>query len=110
MTGVSRYNRSVAGWTFLTNHAHVLLCIAKQPDARLLDIAVTVGITERAGQRIVTELEDAGYLRRERDGRRNRYVLEPRMPMRHPMDREHDIGELLGLLGDMDRHGPTADA
>lgn len=90
----------MATWTFLTNHAHVLLCVAKQPDARLLDIATTVGVTERAAQRIVTELEASGYLRRERDGRRNRYVLEPRMPMRHPMDRRHDVGELLNLLAD----------
>ncbi|WP_158861742.1 helix-turn-helix transcriptional regulator [Leifsonia sp. AG29] len=88
----------MAQWTFLTNHAHVLLCVAKAPEMRLREIADTVGITERAALRIVTELEEAGYLTRTRDGRRNRYTLNPQMPMRHPMDQEHNIGELVGLL------------
>lgn len=85
----------MAQWTFLTNHAHVLLCVAENPNVRLREVAELVGITERAAQRIVAELEEAGYLQRERDGRRNIYRLNPDMPLRHPLDRGHRIGELL---------------
>ena len=85
-------------WTFLTNHAHVLLCIARDPDIRLRDVADFVGITERAAQRIVTELVDAGYLERAREGRRNRYRLNPDVPLRHPLDRSHAIGDILDVL------------
>jgi hypothetical protein len=86
-------------WTFLTNHARVLLCIAADPDVRLRDVAATVGITERAAQHIVQQLEVSGYLERERVGRRNRYHLHAELPLRHPMDREHQVGELLAVLG-----------
>jgi len=100
----SRVNTAVlAGpgeWTFLTNHAHVLLCIAGDPEIRLRDVAASVGITERAAQRIVMELEAAGYLDRERVGRRNRYRLHTDQPLRHPMDRDHRVGELLTVLSD----------
>ena len=89
----------MAEWTFLTNHAHVLLCIARDPDIRLRDVADFVGITERAAQRIVTELVDAGYLERSREGRRNRYQLNPGVPLRHPLDRNHAIGDILDVLG-----------
>jgi DNA-binding IscR family transcriptional regulator len=85
-------------WTFLTNHAHVLLCVARDPDIRLRDVAEYVGITERAAQRIVTELVDAGYLDRTREGRRNRYQLNPDIPLRHPLDRDHAIGDILDVL------------
>ncbi|MBG6108841.1 MarR family transcriptional regulator [Frigoribacterium sp. CG_9.8] len=88
----------MAHWTFLTNHAHVLLCVAENPNARLRDIAEMVGITERAAQRIVTELEDAGYLDRVREGRRNSYLLNTAMPLRHPLDSDHRIGELLAAF------------
>ena len=88
----------MAQWTFLTNHAHVLLCVAENPNVRLRDVAAQVGITERAAQRIVTELEDAGYLEREREGRRNIYRLNTGMPLRHPLDRSHRIGELLAAF------------
>lgn len=88
----------MADWTFLTNHAHVLLCVAENPDARLRDIAEVVGITERAAQRIVTELEESNYLTRTRDGRRNRYTMNPNMPLRHPMDREYRVGDILHLF------------
>ena len=91
-------------WTFLTNHAHVLLCIAADPEVRLRDVAVSVGITERAAQRIVMELEEAGYLDRERVGRRNRYRLHTEQPLRHPMDRPFRVHELLTLLS----HGTPA--
>lgn len=87
-------------WTFLTNHAHVLLCIAGDREIRLRDVAASVGITERAAQRIVMELEEAGYLDRERVGRRNRYRLHADQPLRHPMDRNHWVGELLTVLSD----------
>jgi predicted transcriptional regulator of viral defense system len=85
-------------WTFLTNHAHVLLCVSRDPDARLRDVAEVVGITERATQRIVAELEAAGYLTRMRDGRRNRYDVHPGVPLRHPLERDHTVGEILDVL------------
>ncbi len=86
-------------WTFLTNHAHVLLCIARDPEARLRDVAAAVGITERAAQRIVAELAEAGYLEREREGRRNRYRVHPELPLRHPLERDHAVGDILRVLG-----------
>jgi DNA-binding IclR family transcriptional regulator len=82
----------------LTNHAHVMVCLGRNPDARIRDVAEAVGITERAAQRIVAELEEAGYLVRERTGRRNRYTLHPDMPLRHPLEGGHSIGELLAVL------------
>jgi DNA-binding Lrp family transcriptional regulator len=85
-------------WHFLTNHSQVLLCIEHNPDSRLRDIAEMVGVTERAAQRIVKDLVDAGYLRRERVGRRNRYVVNGHVPMRHPAQSEFEVGELLRLL------------
>ncbi len=85
-------------WTFLTNHAHVLLCVARDPDIRLRDVADFVGITERAAQRIVADLVEAGYLDRTREGRRNSYQLNPNIPLRHPLDREHAIGDILEVL------------
>ncbi|TFD04980.1 MULTISPECIES: helix-turn-helix domain-containing protein [unclassified Cryobacterium] len=89
----------MAVWTFLTNHAHVLLCVSQDPGMRLRDIAVEVGITERAAQRIIAELVADGYLTRHRDGRRNSYQLYPELPLRHPLERHHKIGELLAALG-----------
>lgn len=86
------------GWTFLTNHAHVLLALARDPDARLRDVAGAVGITERAAQAIVSDLEAAGYLHRERVGRRNHYTINGRAPFRHPIERHRHIGELLDLF------------
>lgn len=88
----------MAQWTFLTNHAHVLMCVSENPNVRMRDVATQVGITERAAQRIVTELEEAGYLERMREGRRNSYQLNPAMPLRHPLDSDHRIGELLAAF------------
>ncbi len=88
----------MAGWTFLTNHAHVLLCLTRDSSARLRDVAALVGITERAAQRIVAELEEGGYITRIRDGRRNRYEVHPEIPLRHPLERDHAIGEILEVL------------
>lgn len=93
----------MADWTFLTNHAHVLLCVARDPGIRHRDVAARVGITERAAQRIVADLVDAGYLERTREGRRNRYQLHPELPLRHPLERSHHIGEILSVLQDEDR-------
>ena len=88
----------MAEWTFLTNHAHVLLCVARDPDIRLRDVADYVGITERAAQRIVADLVDSGYLDRTKEGRRNSYKLHAEIPLRHPMDRDHAVGEILAVL------------
>lgn len=85
-------------WDFLTNHAHVLVCVARDPSIRLRDIATAVGITERAAHRIVSELVDEGYVMRERQGRRNQYEVKAKLPMRHPLVREREVGELLQLL------------
>ncbi|MBN2196129.1 MAG: winged helix-turn-helix domain-containing protein [Polyangiaceae bacterium] len=84
-------------WTFLTNHAHVLLCIAKEPSATMRDVAAQVGITERAVQRIVADLEAAGYLERSRMGRCNRYRVRERMPLRHALERHEEVSSLLAL-------------
>jgi DNA-binding MarR family transcriptional regulator len=85
-------------WTLLTNHGHVLVCIARDPDILLSDIAAQVGIRERAVHRIVTDLIEAGYVTRTRRGRRNHYTIRERQPMRHPLERPHRIGELLEAL------------
>jgi len=85
-------------WTFLSNHAHVLVCLSAEPDLRLRDIADRVGITERAVFAIVGELEEAGYLTRVREGRRNRYELHLEGHLRHPLEAPHTVGELLRAL------------
>lgn len=85
-------------WTFLTNHGHVLLYIAAEPDATAREIADAVGITERSCQRIIAELEAEGYVSRERVGRRNRYTLHVKERLRHPLHKEREIGELVALL------------
>jgi DNA-binding Lrp family transcriptional regulator len=91
---------TLARWTFLTNHAHVLLCIADDPAIRLRDVADRVGITERATQRIVAELEDAGYLSHEKVGRRNSYEVHRSLPLRHPLEDHLEIGALLRVLSE----------
>ena len=85
-------------WAFLTNHAHVLLCVAREPDTRLRHIAECVGITERATHRIVSDLVDAGYLTRHRLGRRSYYEVHPDLPLRHSLEDGHRVGEILGPL------------
>lgn len=85
-------------WRFVTNHTQVLLCIAHDAEARLRDIAAVVGITERAAQRIVADLVEARFVTRERVGRRNRYLINRELHMRHPSQLDHRIGELLDLL------------
>ena len=96
--GVPRAPATAVGWTFLTNHAHVLLVIARDPHMTLRDVAAQVGITERATQKIVADLEVAGYLTRARHGRRNSYTISTGQPFRHPVTAGHDVDELLGIL------------
>ena len=90
----------VAEWSFLTNHARVLLCIAHDPRVRLRDIATTLGITERTAYGIVTDLTAAGYVVKGKNGRRNRYQIQVHLPMREVVSRERTIGEVLELLVD----------
>lgn len=85
-------------WTFLSNYTHVLVCLAREPDLTLRDVAGSIGITERAVQRLVAELEAAGVLQRERDGRRNRYTIRREVRLRHPLESHRSLGELLDLL------------
>jgi hypothetical protein len=85
-------------WTFLTNHARVLLCIAEDPGVRLREIGERVGITERAAHRIVRELDDAGYISRERHGRRNRYAINPNLHLPDPLARRQRVGDLIAVL------------
>jgi DNA-binding MarR family transcriptional regulator len=87
-------------WTFLSNHAHVLVCLARDPCARLRDVAADVGITERAVQKIVGDLEEAGVLQRERAGRRNTYRLELDLPLRHALEAHRTVGSLLAMILD----------
>jgi predicted transcriptional regulator len=93
-------------WTFITNHARVLLVITHDPKVRLRDIASTLDITERAAQRIVTELVEEGYLSRKREGRRNVYTVHPKQPMRAPQARGTEVGEFLEMM--LANQDPTA--
>ena len=88
-----------SNWSFLTNHARVLVCIAQDPGIRLRDIGEKVGITERAAHRIVNDLAEAGYISRERHGRRNHYTVELDLPVPDPLARRQRIGDLLDVLG-----------
>ncbi len=88
----------VANWTFLTNHARALLCIAHDPGARLRDIAASLGITERSAYGIVADLAEAGYIVKHKDGRRNRYQIQAHLPLPEPTRRERTVGEVLALL------------
>ena len=92
----------MANWSFLTNHARVLLCIAHDPGARLRDIAASLGITERSAHGIVAELAEAGYLIRQKDGRRNRYQIQAHLPLPEPASRDRTVGEVLAHLAGTD--------
>jgi predicted transcriptional regulator len=85
-------------WTFLTNHSHVLLCLAENPSMRMRDIAREVGITERAVQRIISDLVDEGYIEKIREGRSNTYKIHTGMHLRHPIEKEKTIKELIELV------------
>jgi DNA-binding MarR family transcriptional regulator len=86
------------GWHFVTSHGQVLLCLARDPDARLKDVAAVVGITERAVQRILADLVEAGYVERERTGRRNRYTIRADLPLPDALARNQRVGDLLAVL------------
>jgi len=92
----------MANWSFLTSHARVLLCIAHDPGMRLRDIAARLGITERSAYGIVTELAQAGYVVKQKDGRRNRYQIQAHLPIPEPTSRERTVGEILALLAGTD--------
>lgn len=99
----------MSGWTFLSNHGRVLLCIAHDPEVRLRDIAAELGVTERSAYGIVNDLTKAGYIVKERDGRRNRYQIEHHLPLPEATDRNQAIGEVLGVLaGTGPRLEPTS--
>jgi predicted transcriptional regulator len=85
-------------WTFLTNHTHVLICILRNPDMRMREVAQIVGITERAVQRIVNELAEEGYVEIRKEGRRNMYVPHLEQPLRHPIEANKSIGQMLKFL------------
>ena len=85
-------------WTFLTNHGHVMLALAELPDQRVSELARRIGITERAVLNILRDLEDEGYITVLREGRKNSYVVNPELPLRHPRLSDHHIGELLRAL------------
>jgi DNA-binding IclR family transcriptional regulator len=99
----------MAEWSFLTNHARVLVCIAHDPGIRLRDIATMVGITERSAYGIVTDLTADGYVVKDRDGRRNRYEIQSGLPLRGAIGRERTIGEVLDLLVDASTQRRMAD-
>ena len=88
----------MTNWSFLTNHARVLLCIARDPGTRLRDIAASVDITERSAHGIVTDLTAASYVIKQKDGRRNRYQIQAHLPLPEPATQEPAIGEVLALL------------
>lgn len=90
--------QSQGPWTFLTNHSHVLVCLDRDPHVRLRDVADLVGITERAVQRIVMELETAGIIERQREGRRNVYRIDRGAQLRHPLEAHRTVGDLLDLV------------
>jgi DNA-binding Lrp family transcriptional regulator len=92
----------MANWSFLTSHARVLMCIAHDPGARLRDIAAGLGITERSAYSIVAELAEAGYVVKQKDGRRNRYQVQAHLPLPEPTGRERTVGEVLALLAGTD--------
>jgi len=102
---------AAASWTFLTNHARVLLCIARDPGIRLRDIAARLDITERSAYGIVTDLTHAGYIVKQKDGRRNRYQIQAHLPLPEPTSRERTLGEVLALLaGDRTPPCPAGEA
>lgn len=97
---MSKINDSQHSWTFFSNYAHVLVCLADDPSARLRDVADRVGITERAVQRIVSQLENATVLAKEREGRRNHYRIDMDCPLRHPLESHKTVGSLLKMVHD----------
>ena len=96
----SSYGNTDHDWSFLTNHAHVLTRVGANPSLRLRDIAAAVGITERTATQIVNDLEQAGYLTKRRNGRRNTYEVHAELRLRHPLHRHHTVGDLIRFFED----------
>ena len=90
--------RAAHGWTFLSNHAHILICLREDPELRLRDLSARVGITERAVQKILAQLEEEGLIERHREGRRNSYTLKLDQPLRHPIESHRSVRELVDLI------------
>jgi MarR family len=105
-----RYGLRMVSWSFLTNHARVLLCVAHDPGARLRDLAAMVGVTERSAHGIVSDLVAAGYVVRDKNGRGNEYRIDRHLPVRDPVSRERTVGEVLDVLvgvnAQRNGHGP----
>jgi DNA-binding MarR family transcriptional regulator len=97
----------VGDWSFFTNHARVLICVARDPGVRLRDLAVTLDITERSAYGIVSDLATAGYVVKEKDGRRNRYRVQAQLPLPESISRERTIGEVLSVLVDAENEGAS---
>jgi hypothetical protein len=97
----------MSNWSFLTKHGQVLVCISRNPDIRLRDIAQTLDVTERHAHGVINDLVDAGYIVKEKDGRRNRYQVQTHLPLPDTTSRQHALGEVLDLLGGPDE--PTTD-
>lgn len=97
-SGTSHDRTAGNQWTFISNHGHLLLALAQDPEARLRDLASRVGITERAVHRILAEMEMAGVIRREKVGRRNTYSIDRRIKLRHPIEQHRSVGDLVDLI------------
>ena len=97
--GETRMGLIMGDWTFFSNYGHVLVCLSRNREARLRDVAAAVGITERAVHRILGELEEAGVIARTRQGRRTHYQINEQIPLRHPIEAGHSVGELVRLVG-----------
>ena len=106
MTAATETHSGV-GWTFLTNHSHILVCLTADPTMRIRDLATAVGITERAVQRILSELEQGGVIEKVRDGRRNRYSVNLEFSLRHPLESHCKLRSLLDALGPTDAKRPA---
>lgn len=89
---------AAAGWSFLTNHTHIMVCLSRDPMTTVRNLSYQVGVTERSVQRILSELEAAGVVTRSREGRRNRYDVDLSFRLRHPLESDKTVGELLDLL------------
>ena len=101
LAGASCEEERASGWTFLTNHTHVLICLWREPELRLRDVAARVSITERAVQRIVADLEAANIITRIRDGRRNRYEVHADKPLRHSIEAHRKVSDLLAMVEEL---------
>ena len=95
-------------WTFLTNHSHVLICLARDPEMRIRDLSDAVGITERAVQRILMELEQAGAITKVKEGRRNHYAVNMEFPLRHPVEAHCRVGDIFQMVEQPERRGTVS--